>query len=110
MEYMQMICSSLFFFLLAIFIFVYVMAKHKERMTLIEKGVDPASLYSKKYVRYANLRNGILLISLAVGLIVGYILTITTTIHVFVAYAASLVMCEGLGFLLYYNMRKDSEA
>ena len=109
-ELMQIGASSLFFILMAIFIFVYVMAKHKERMTLIDKGVDPSSLYSKKYIRYTNLRNGILLVSLAVGLIVGYIMTSISDIPIFVAYCASLLLCEGLGFLLYYTMKKDSEA
>ena len=109
-EIMQMVFPSLFFFLLAVFIFVYVMSKQKERMVLIEKGVDITKLNTKKYGRYANLRNGILIISLAIGLILGYIVTITTTMNVFIAYAVCLLLCEGIGFLIYYKINKNSDS
>ena len=109
-EVIQMVFPSLFFFLLAVFIFVYVMSKQKERMVLIEKGVEITKLNTKKYGRYANLRNGILLIALAIGLIIGYILTIITTMNAFIAYAVSLLLCEGIGFLIYYNLNKNPDS
>ena len=86
-EIIRMGGALVFFVLIAVFIFVYVMSKQKERMVLIEKGVDITELNINKYGRYANLRNGILLISLAVGLISGYIVTIASTMNVFIAYA-----------------------
>ncbi|MBT4483117.1 MAG: hypothetical protein HOC71_05510 [Candidatus Latescibacteria bacterium] len=103
-------CSLVFFVLLAVFIFVYVMSKQKERMVLIEKGVDITKLNAKKYGRYANLRNGILLIALAIGFILGYIVTSITTMNVFIAYATSLLLCEGIGFLIYYNLNKNPDS
>lgn len=106
-EFSQTIGPLLFYIIVAVIIFIYIKIKHKERMALIEKGVDTTKLFSKKYANQTNLRNGILLVSLALGLLVGYILTKVTSIEVFVAYAASLLLCEGAGFLVYYYKNKD---
>ncbi|MFC1538140.1 DUF6249 domain-containing protein [Candidatus Latescibacterota bacterium] len=96
-----------FFVLVAVFIFMYVMSKQKERMALIDKGVDTSKIYSKEYNHQVHLRNGILLISMAFGLIIGYILTKITNIDTFIAYAASILLIEGIGFLLYYYKNKN---
>jgi len=94
------------YLIIAVIIFMYIKIKHKERMALIEKGVEPSQIYTKKYVNQTNLRNAILLIALAIGLIVGYIITVISNIELFVAYAASLLLCEGAGFLIYYRSNK----
>jgi len=106
-EVIEILGPTVFFILIAVLIFLYIMSKHKERMVLIEKGIDITKLNSKKYVHYTNMRIGILLIALAIGLIVGYIVTSTTDMNFYIAYAVSLLMCEGIGFLIYYYMNKN---
>ena len=106
-ELFQISASLIFFVLIAVFIFLYIMAKHKERMILIEKGIDITQLNSKKYAHSLNMRIGILLIFLAIGLITGYTITNATNMNTYIAYAASLLMCEGIGFLIYYYINKN---
>ena len=106
-EVMQILAPTVFFILIAVLIFLYIMAKQKERMLLIEKGIDITKLRSKKYAHYTNIRIGILLIALAVGLIVGYIISSITGINVYITYAVCLLMCEGIGFLIYYHINKN---
>ena len=106
-ELIQLIGPLFFFTLVAVLISIYINIKHKERMALIEKGVDTTKLHSRKYINQTYLRNGILLLSLAVGLVIGYIITLLISIHTFVAYAASLLICEGAGFMFYYHKNKD---
>jgi len=103
----EILASLIFFVVIAILIFLYIMARQKERMLLIEKGIDITKLHSKKYAHYTNMRIGILLIALAVGLIAGYIVTSTTNINVYITYAVSLLIFEGIGFLIYYHMNKN---
>ncbi|MFC1561164.1 DUF6249 domain-containing protein [Candidatus Latescibacterota bacterium] len=106
-EIIPILASLIFFVLIAVLIFLYIMAKQKERIVLIEKGIDITKINSKKYVHYTNMRIGILLIALAIGLIVGYIFTSITNMNVYIIYAVSLLMCEGIGFLIYYYMNKN---
>ena len=96
-----------FFTLIAVLIFVYVMTKQKNRTKLIEQGIDVAKIDSRNYVHQTNMRNGILLISLGVGFIIGHLLNRIALFDTFVAYATGLLMCEGVGFLIYYFINRN---
>jgi hypothetical protein len=106
-EVIQVLAPTVFFILIAVLIFLFIRAKQKERIVLIEKGIDITQLHSKKYDHYTNMRTGILLIALAIGLIIGYIISSITGINVYITYAVCLLMCEGIGFLIYYHINKN---
>ncbi|MEO8068709.1 MAG: DUF6249 domain-containing protein [Flavobacteriales bacterium] len=54
-------------------VYVGVMAKHRQRMAMIEKGMD-LGLLKEKEVPFRTLRNGLVLVAAGVGLFFGYLL------------------------------------
>ena len=80
-------------------------AKHKERMGLINQGIIPPDNPKKRANpnRFVELRNGIVLVSLGVGFVVGSFLEqILDTRFAFIPMAASIVFFLGIGFLIYF--------
>ncbi len=51
-------------------VYIGVTSKHRQRMALIEKGMDPKLLFEK----YRSLRNGMLMAGIGVGLFFGYLM------------------------------------
>lgn len=53
-------------------VYISVTSKHRQRMALIEKGMDPKLLFEK----YRNLRNGMLMMGVGLGLFFGYLIDV----------------------------------
>jgi F0F1-type ATP synthase assembly protein I len=86
--------------------------KNKEKIALIEKGIDPILLDSKpKNQQNKNQRNsfkiGLLLIGAALGILVGYILNLTLGIPDFVAYSAMILVICGSILVYSHNLKTD---
>lgn len=79
--------------------------KNKEKIALIEKGIDPSLLDPKLKLQPNNFKIGLLLIGTALGIIVGYILNRTWYISGFVAYASSILVICGI-VLIYFHKSK----
>ena len=82
-------------------------AEHKERMDLIRQGIIPPERMKKKVNpnRLVSLRNGIVLIALGIGIIVGFSCSEYLAIgqdNEFWIIGASVVFFLGLGFLAYF--------
>lgn len=82
-------------------------AEHKERMDLIRQGIIPPERIKKKVNpnRFVSLRNGIVLIALGIGVIVGFSCSEYLAIgqdNEFWIIGASVVFFLGLGFLAYF--------
>ena len=54
-------------------VYIGVMSRHRQRMAMIEKGMDPGNLNMKE-VPFRNLRNGMLMMGIGLGLFLGYIM------------------------------------
>ena len=94
-----------------ILIFKKISSTHKERMGLIEQGIIPPNQSKRKRTpnRYVSLRNGILLIALGVGLIVGFLGTNYLVIgenNPFLFIIASTVLFLGIGYTLFFCITK----
>ena len=89
---------------------VYLRGKSKERMKILEKGADP-SIFNEEFkpVRNTNLKLGILLISIALGIIAGYLISDIYYVPEGVAYFSSIFMLGGLGLLLGFFIDKKTE-
>jgi len=87
----------------------YIKTKNQERMKLIEKGVNPdEELSVSEYRKQSNLKNGILFLSLGLGLIAGHLLVINfEVLDKFVVYVSSILIFGGIGFLISYFLLKD---
>lgn len=77
--------------------------QNKERMLIIEKGMDPEIF--QKTNRVANfsptLRTSLLLIGIGVGFLFGYFLETSTRMEE-IAYLCSLFICGGVGLGIAY--------
>lgn len=102
-------------FFLALFgaFYLYMTARHKERMALIEKGADPSFFYAgrkmnrKQILSWWTLKLALFIIGVSVGILVGNILAETTTLQEEVCYFSSILMFGGLGLLAYYLYEKS---
>jgi len=84
-------------------------AKHKERIALIEKGID-ASIYLKEEpIFHKVLLWGMLIGGIGLGLLLGYILSIYTPMKQEIIMPISALLFGGLGLIGYYVYRKKTE-
>jgi uncharacterized membrane protein YgdD (TMEM256/DUF423 family) len=83
--------------------------KNQERMKLIEQGVNPdEGLSISEYRKQTNLKNGVLLLSLGLGLFVGHLLVISyEQMDSLITYATILLIFGGIGFLINYMIIKN---
>ena len=90
-------------------------ADHKERMGLIQQGIIPPNEPKQKPKqstpnRYVSLRNGIILIMLGVGFIVGFVgikYLVIGEDNPFLFLAASIVLFLGIGFLIFFLITRN---
>ena len=86
---------------------------HKERMGMIQQGIIPPNEPKRKSTpnRYRSLRNGIILIGLGIGFIVGILGTNYLIIgedNPFLFVIASTVLFLGIGYTVFFLITKDS--
>ena len=103
---------SLLFFVLFIW-YKAIQMRNKERLMLIEKGMDPILATNK--LRTAptpkNVKDGaILWISIAIGLLAGYLLTIITTLPDFISYASMITLFGGVTIIVSYYIQKKHKS
>lgn len=92
--------------------YLYLSARHKERMALIEKGAD-ASIFltsgkNRTSGKYWTLRIGMFFAGLAIGTLIGFLLTKAGVVEP-VAYLSMIFLWGGLGLILFYIIFKEVE-
>lgn len=88
-------------FFLATFaiLYVYWTTRTKERLALIEKGMD-AGIFKGECSLYALVKWGIFLIALGLGVVAGSLLAMV--VEDVVAYFTAILVCGGVGLILAY--------
>ena len=81
--------------------------KNREKSALIEKGIDPALFDSKPKNHQHSLKIGLLLIGVALGVLVGYILNLTLDIPNFVAYSTMILVICGIILIFFHKSKTD---
>lgn len=79
--------------------YVFVTTRNRERMAMIEKGVDASLFASKRNYQGYTLKFGMLLVGVAIGLLVGSIISETTKLPEEIAYV-SMTFLFGGAFLI----------
>jgi ABC-type Fe3+-siderophore transport system permease subunit len=91
-------------FFLSLFgvLYVYFNTRHKERLSMIEKGADASLFQSKKGYSNASMRFGMFLIGIALGILTGNILAETTSLKEEVSYFSMIFLFGGMSLVTYY--------
>jgi len=93
-------------------VYIIVTARNRERMALIEKGIDAKEFMSSKANVYNILKWALLIIGLGIGGFIGSLLESYTQIGEIAAYFAPILLFGGLGLLVAFfvtKKAKDSE-
>ena len=87
---------------------VFLFVRKKERMALIEKGTDASLFFGNQGLSFYALKFGLLLIGVAIGLILGAILTATTTLNNEAVYFSMIFLFGGIGLVISHYLEKKA--
>ena len=97
------------FVLLIIFGFiygiVYLAIRKKEKMAMLDKGVDPA-IFNVEKPNITTIRYGLLLIGVAIGILLGNILEATTSLDEEVSYFSMIFLWGGMALVISHFVEK----
>lgn len=84
--------------------------KHKERMELIRQGILPPEKSKPTPNKYRSLRNGILLVGIALGLIISLLISYELGLEedeAFWVVASGVLLFLGLSYLIFYFLMRN---
>nr|WP_317174762.1 MULTISPECIES: DUF6249 domain-containing protein [Dysgonomonas] len=87
-------------------------SKHKERMELIKQGIIPPDQTKPTPNKYRSLRNGILCVGIALGLIIALIISRVMELgedEAFWVVASGILLFLGLAYVTFYILVKDKK-
>lgn len=100
---------SFFAFIFAI-LYVFWTTRNKERMAMIERGTDPQSFKMRwKGTNFLSLKFGLLFIGVAIGVLVGNILDMNTSLEEGTCYVSMIFLFGGLGLIAGYLIQSKKE-
>ncbi len=86
--------------------YLYITARNKERLSMIEKGAD-ASMFTRKRKYYAmTLKVGMLLVGISLGILIGSFIDEYTTLPEEVGYFSMIFLFGGLALIINALMEK----
>lgn len=94
--------------------YVFFIGRHRERMSMIDKGVDANIFYTKRRNSISpTLKFGMLLVGVAIGILIGELLNNRVSMNRGTAYVSMILLFGGLSlvinFLIERNIDKGSE-
>lgn len=89
-------------------IYVYLMTRHRERMNMLDKGIDPAQFAVKNNLKSQSLKVGMLLIAIAFGILVGNFLYKNDWLDKSVAYFSMILLFGGISLIIHFLIEKRS--
>jgi hypothetical protein len=87
---------------------VYILVRRKERMALVQKGVD-ASIFDSPAKAPTDLKWGLLLIGIGVGILLGKVLAVYTTLNEEPAFFSMICLFGGIGLIIYHFIANRME-
>ncbi|AXT63297.1 hypothetical protein D1816_24135 [Aquimarina sp. AD10] len=92
--------------------YLFISARNKERMALIEKGADASIFYSSKEKRVTPiwkvliLNFSLLLMGIGIGIFIAGILHVSVGVEEDIAYPGTIFLMAGVGLFTGFNMTK----
>ncbi|MDR2953898.1 MAG: hypothetical protein LBV43_02320 [Prevotella sp.] len=87
-------------------------SNNKERLELAKHGIVAPQRVKPAPNKYRSLRNGIISIGIALGLIIGIIAVVKTTLDYYVEFlviTSSTIMFMGIAYVVFYLIVKDKK-
>ncbi len=94
-------------------VYLFVTARNKERLALIEKGADASIFYSSKEKRVTPLWKvfilnfSLLLMGIGLGIFIAGILNVAIGVQEDIAYPGTIFLMAGVGLFVGFNMTKN---
>lgn len=85
---------------------IYLLIRKKERMALLEKGVDASVWLAPRRQGSIALKYGLLFIGVAIGIFLGSLLTELTTLNEESAYFSMVFLFGGIGLVISHFVEK----
>jgi hypothetical protein len=80
--------------------------QHRERKMLLDKGADPSMFDYPRKQKATSLRYGLLLIGIALGILLGNVLTVTTDLAQEAAYFSMVFLFGGIALVISFFVEK----
>ena len=117
MEMLIPIIAIICIFGLPVILGAYVLVKlitsnNKERLELAKHGIVPPAKSKPAPNKYRTLRNGILCIGIALGLIAGMLITVGSLYEYYVEFliiTSSTIMCMGLAYIVFFLIVRNKD-
>jgi hypothetical protein len=93
-----------------VFGIVYLLVRRKERLAMIEKGVDFQSLEPQTRKVPSSLKWGMLFVGVGLGILIGRILTLYTCLGEPEAFFSMVFMFGGASLILYHLIARKLES
>lgn len=87
-------------------LYVFLVTRHRERMSLLEKGTDPSQFASTNKTSSQTLRIGMLCVGIALGILMGNLLHRNDLLDKSVAYLSMIFFLGGTSLILNYLIDK----
>jgi hypothetical protein len=88
--------------------YVYITARNKERMAMIEKGADASMFVTKRNYFAMTLKIGMLFVGVALGILMGAIIDEYTTLPTEAGYFSMIFLFGGTALIINGLMEKKS--
>lgn len=87
-------------------IYVYFMTRHREKMAMLERGMDISEFSNKQDYKWITLKYGMLLVGFAIGILVGNILFIKYGLGNIVSYLSMTFLFGGASLITNFLIEK----
>ena len=87
-------------------IYVVLMTRHRERMSLLNRGLTPKEFHNRNAIISATLRYGLLLIGIAIGILLGNFASEHLDVPRQGAFLAMILLFGGLGLVISYLIER----
>lgn len=85
-------------------LFVYLTTRNRERLAMIEKGIDPRTF--KPTFDRLGIKIGLLAVGIALGVLMGQLISHTTGMYIDMAVFSMIFLFGGLGLVLEHFLAK----
>ncbi len=89
-------------------VYVFLMTRHRERMSMLEKGVDPSLFTPRPISQSYTLKFGMLSTGVALGILLGNLLNKTYDIERGPAFLSMVFLFGGLSLIANYMIDRKS--